>query len=655
MELGASRVVPARELSLSEIRSIHDNCKHPDGSSIEIEAFIHGAMCYCYSGTCLFSSMVGERSGNRGRCAQPCRLPYRSMNSDDCYPLSLKDMCMADRIPELIEAGIDSFKIEGRMKKPEYAAGVTSIYRKIIDRYYELSGNDSFEKEKINIKTNSDDRRILSSLYLRSEIGEGYYFRHNGSDMITLKNPAYNGSEESVLDQVRSKYITGEKKILVKLKCCLAIGKKAELTLSAEDSFSVTVYGDEVQAALKRAMSKEDVEKQLTKFGNTYFEIENLDINIDDDGIFMPNKALNDLRRMGVSALEDEIIKGRGYNVFAENAFSDDIDKICSDNANKAKRVKGMGYGFGTLFAVSVMTYEQLDQAIKFAKDSGKVSRVYIDSRILMLGKEIPSNMGYDFEYFVALPYITRNESFYNSCDEVRKILSLADDNGFRGVLVRNSEQLKIIKDFGYKGTVVTDYGLYLWNHEAVSLHREILKDNRYDGFNLPLELNLHEAGELLDAVYADTDSASGNNEMPEAGFMLYGRVPMMLTANCIRNTLKGCSGNRGSLCEYEKTKLTDRTGRVLPVTYDCTHCTNIIWNSVPVSLFKKLRRIKEFASNYKIAYRVDFTVEDAKEVREILDSYCGLLYGNESDNDRYEKALSMGGYTAGHFERSAD
>ena len=144
-ERGCTRVVPARELSLSEMKAIRDE------ADIEVEAFIHGAMCYCYSGICLFSSVVGGRSGNRGRCAQPCRLPYR-MNgkSGEQYPLSLKDMSTIAIIPELIEAGIDSFKIEGRMKKPEYSAGVTALYRKYIDKYYENSkGDHSVSKEDL--------------------------------------------------------------------------------------------------------------------------------------------------------------------------------------------------------------------------------------------------------------------------------------------------------------------------------------------------------------------------------------------------------------------------------------------------------------------------------------------------------------------------
>lgn len=174
-EQGAVRIVPARELSLDEIRDLKE-------TGVEVECFIHGAMCYCYSGQCLFSSILGGRSGNRGRCAQPCRLPYEMYDGAERflmkgYPLSLKDMCTLEYLPKLLSAGIDSFKIEGRMKRPEYAAGVTAIYRKYIDRYY----REGAERYQVD----SADMDRLRGLYIRSEIQTGYYERHNGKEMIT--------------------------------------------------------------------------------------------------------------------------------------------------------------------------------------------------------------------------------------------------------------------------------------------------------------------------------------------------------------------------------------------------------------------------------------------------------------------------------------
>ena len=193
-EMGCKRIVPARELSLEEIKEIKR--KVP----IEIETFIHGAMCYCYSGQCLMSGMIGGRSGNRGRCAQACRLPYKIAGKEGYY-LSLKDMNTIEHIPKLIEAGIDSFKIEGRMKRPEYTAGVVAVYRKYIDKYY--AGGKHFVVEK-------QDKKLLSSLYIRSETGNGYYEKERGADMLTLHNPGYNKADQALLKKLRKQYIDTE-------------------------------------------------------------------------------------------------------------------------------------------------------------------------------------------------------------------------------------------------------------------------------------------------------------------------------------------------------------------------------------------------------------------------------------------------------------
>ena len=194
-EMGACRVVPARELSLEEIKDIKEY------TGLEIETFIHGAMCYGYSGQCLFSSILGGRSGNRGRCAGPCRLPYQAGGQKQVYPLSLKDMYTLPLVPELIEAGIDSFKIEGRMKSPEYVAGVTSMYRKYIDRYYE-NPSAKFVIEK-------QDETLLKQLYIRSDLCQGYYHTHNAKTMVTIKEPGYSGCSEDVLTKIRTQYPIG--------------------------------------------------------------------------------------------------------------------------------------------------------------------------------------------------------------------------------------------------------------------------------------------------------------------------------------------------------------------------------------------------------------------------------------------------------------
>ena len=173
-----TRVVPARELSLAEIRKIREQ------TDLEIECFVHGALCYCYSGQCLLSSMIGGRSGNRGQCAQPCRLPY-TFNGEKKYFLSPKDICTLELIPDLIEAGIDSFKIEGRMKKPEYVAGVTSLYRKYTDLYLR-TGRSGF-------RVLPEDREMLMDLYNRGGSSSGYFKTRNGRKMMSLDRPNHAG------------------------------------------------------------------------------------------------------------------------------------------------------------------------------------------------------------------------------------------------------------------------------------------------------------------------------------------------------------------------------------------------------------------------------------------------------------------------------
>ena len=307
---GAARIVPARELSLNEIKDIKEK------TGLEIECFIHGAMCYCYSGQCLFSSILGGRSGNRGRCAQPCRLPYKvsgaepdradlnksvqisSSNkiaaSEELYPLSLKDMCTIDYIPQLIDAGIDSFKIEGRMKKPEYAAGVTSIYRKYIDKYYE-KGEAAYHVDKTDM-----DR--LYKLYIRSEVQTGYYDKHNAKEMITLGKGSYLGSDEALLVEISENYLKEEKKFPISISGTFEADKPAVLNIEGM-GITQTTYGETVQQALKRPMTKEDVLKQLSKTGNTNLYIVREDIRV-GESVFIPNAKLNELRRSAIADFE---------------------------------------------------------------------------------------------------------------------------------------------------------------------------------------------------------------------------------------------------------------------------------------------------------------------------------------------------------------
>lgn len=286
-----TRIVPARELSLDEMIKLKER------SGLEIESFIHGAMCYSYSGRCLFSSILGGRSGNRGRCAQPCRLPYSVDHLNDKYILSMSDMCTLNILDELIHSGIDSFKIEGRMKKPEYAAGVTSIYRKYIDQVYDGKFNG----------VSKSDLEFIKNLYLRTHISEGYYHVHNSKDMLCIDSPSYNGSDDEILNSVGEKYI--KKKPALYINMSISVKKDENVILNASyRDINVTVNGPVPEEAKSSPLQKEGVIKQLNKTGDTYFVTQNIDVDLDND-LFMNVSVLNGLRRELLNRLYEEIIK----------------------------------------------------------------------------------------------------------------------------------------------------------------------------------------------------------------------------------------------------------------------------------------------------------------------------------------------------------
>ena len=706
-ELGCCRVVPARELSLNEMKAIREK------ADIEVEAFIHGAMCYCYSGACLFSSMVGTRSGNRGRCAQPCRLPYAAdvgSSKSEQYPLSLKDMCTIDMIPELIEAGIDSFKIEGRMKKPEYSAGVTSLYRKYIDLYY--------KNPDVKHEVSRDDMDMLKSLYLRTGISAGYYHKHNGKEMVTIDSPAYNGTKDEMLSKVREAYLGHELKIKCDIFCKLHLGEKAELVMNVQrddDYYSKTVESEvAVQAASKRPMDEDSVRKQLERLGNTPFEADSIEISIDDkntgSGIFVPVSELNELRRKLCESMTDEIeahskampgeaqaLTGAEESSAIASADSDSAVQAGDESftaaasaglpktSEVAKALSGAAKALpstartmpGTVaensgaqdIHVLVRSKEQLAALRKLLQDyaggegSGgqtgnnpgavrqagdragtQVGRIYVESDILLTGNcdELLYGDGSfaGIEMIAALPYVTREEKFDGTKDMTR-IAEMIPDK-CQGVLVRNLEQLGFLKEIGFKGKVILDYGVYNWNAEAARLFAEI---EGPDGSSfvseicVPYELTIHEAYEAVDMIRKDLNIPISYN--------VYGRVPMMISAGCIKKTLDRCSGKQGEF-NHEYMHLTDRMGNKMPVTTDCRNCYNIIWNANPTILYNKMEAMMQRKAFDH--YRIDLTVESENEAYDILKA--GTFLGDKDFNTKLMQKLS---YTTGHYKRGVE
>lgn len=599
---GVSRIVPARELSLEEIKRIKEY------TGIEIESFIHGAMCYCYSGQCLFSSILGGRSGNRGRCAQPCRLPYRTEEGrGECYPLSMKDMCTLEMLPELIEAGIDSFKIEGRMKRPEYSAGVTAIYRKYMDLYYEKP-----EDYRIDPK----DKSRLHSLYIRSGTGEGYYHRRNGKEMITLDSPAYLETDAGLLKAIEEEYLNSQMTIPVQAVITLKPGCKAELSLECEQTFAA-VSGDIVQEALKQPLSEEKIISQVKKSGNSLLDIREVKVNCTDE-VFMPVGALNELRRQAVAAMEAEFIKNNGLayenrcGVMPQRANT--VDKPQSTKANASGKTQNTKWRLHA----TVLTKQQLLAALQM-----QTERIYVDYRLLMeegliaMAALLQSKKTEGQEFFVSAPYVSRADAG----EYLLKIMQAVKSGIFQGVLVRNLESFGYFRECLTPEQMILDAGIYVWNRESIRFF-----DKRASGFCLPVECNAGEWRGLL-----------ALNENLEPSALVYGRLPMMITAGCIARTEGKCRKASGIIM------LKDRYEKVFPVYHDCLSCYNVIYNSVPLSLH---RMFQDRMS--PVCCRLDFTVENSEETVKII-NYFRQLASGEYREPVYEQ------YTTGHYKRGVD
>ena len=463
--LGCCRVVPAREVSLEEIRRIYDE------TGMDIETFVHGALCYCYSGQCLMSSLIGGRSGNRGRCAQPCRLPYRvyeqekgtAVNKEDqkCV-LSMKDLCTLDILPQILEAGVFSLKIEGRMKSPRYTAGVVRIYRKYLDRYLEY-GSEGYYVEP-------EDKKELLDLFDRGGFTSGYYTRHNGRDMIALKEkPEFRETNKELFDFLDREYVETEKKEPVEGYAYLAEGLPSVLTLTCGD-ISVTVSGQEPQAAKNQPMTREKVIRQLGKTGATAFEFTELEAEV-CGALFLPVQALNELRREGFEALTEAI-----QNQWRRKAPEAGEVQNGADSGEKSSRAAGCAgpvpdesAGKRPMYlTVSAETGDQLSAALAVPE----VRRICLDASSFQPERwaefvQLIHQAGK--ECYLTLPHIFRTHAIgffrtYRSCLE---------QAGFDGLLIRAFEEIQWMREEQISFSASFDASVYAWNHGAVHTLKE--------------------------------------------------------------------------------------------------------------------------------------------------------------------------------------
>ena len=572
-QFGVTRVVMAREISLAEMKRIHEE------TGMELEAFVHGALCYSYSGQCLFSSILGGRSGNRGRCAQPCRLPYTVEGKKDEYILSLKDMCGIKALDKLHDAGVYSLKIEGRMKQLEYACGVVKYYRSYIDSKKPVSDADY-------------DR--IKALGNRCGFTDRYYFDHNGSDMVTYVKPNFVSNAAEPSPEKRKLSIEGE--------LVLREGEPGSLTVKRGDvTYKASI--ESVSAALKAPLDKKAAIDRINKTGDTDFEFSHIKAQIGEN-VFVPNGALNKLRRDAISGLCDKLLK----KYYRDDARYADISSMCELPEHVVKSDAAHDEAINDYTTIcSCMTRAQLDTLISyecfdvFYLDFDMYDR---NTLIQQFADDVKSLTKRNKKVYLMLPTIFRADS----SDYFVTIAKELDKVSFEGFVVKNYEELYLIENLFTGKKVILDHNMYTFNDVSKSAFFE----HGVSGDTVPLELNSKEI-------------MHRNNIGSQ--MIVYGYYPLMTTANCVHKNTKGCDKKQKLIY------LKDRYNKSFAVCNNCKECYNTIYNSLPTMLTKNISKLKEAGIR---SFRYSFTIETPKQIKAVMDD-------------------KVAEYTNGHYKRGVE
>ena len=575
-QFGVTRVVMAREVSLAEMKRIHEE------TGMELEAFVHGALCYSYSGQCLFSSILGGRSGNRGRCAQPCRLPYTVEGKKDEFILSLKDMCGIKALDKLHDAGVYSLKIEGRMKQLEYACGVVKYYRSYIDSKKPVSDADY-------------DR--IKALGNRCGFTDRYYFDHNGSDMVTYVKPNFVSNAAEPSPEKRKLSIEGE--------LVLRESEPGSLTVKRGDvTYKASI--EPVSAALKAPLDKKAAIDRINKTGDTDFEFSHIKAQIGEN-VFVPNGALNKLRRDAISGLCDKLLK----KYYRNDARYADISSMCelpehvvkSDAVHEDGAVNAKDY----TAICSCMTRTQLDTLISY--DCFDVFYLDFDmydrnTLIQQFADDVKCLTKRNKKVYLMLPTIFRADS----SDYFVSIAKELDKVSFEGFVVKNYEELYLTENLFTGKKVILDHNMYTFN----DVSRSVFFEHGVSGDTVPLELNSKEI-------------MHRNNIGSQ--MIVYGYYPLMTTANCVHKNTKGCDKKQKLIY------LKDRYNKSFAVCNNCKECYNTIYNSLPTMLIKNISKLKEAGIR---SFRYSFTIESPKQIKAVMDD-------------------KVAEYTNGHYKRGVE
>ena len=556
--LGMTRAVLARELSRGEISEICAN------SPIEIETFVHGALCMCYSGQCEMSAVIGRRSGNRGACAQPCRLPYGFSGKANAHPLSLKDACLAPFVPAMMDMGVACLKIEGRMKRPEYVAAVTEIYARLLREHRAPT---------------KDEQKKLALAFSRDGFTEGYYLGARGREMFGTR-PENARWPEDWFGELRARYEKEDLRLVpLTFDCTIRAGEPMRLRAEDADGHTLTVTGNVPEAARNRALTAEEVEARLKKTGGTAFTVDFCAVTL-DDGLAVSAGALNALRREALSqmeALRTAAPERRAFGFVPPTAVKNSADK--------------------PLLTVSIHKAEQLSEELIALSPA----RVYVPVELLPQ-LDLSPYLGRT-EFFAVLPRIYRTQ------DEpmLRALLEDGVKKGVTGVSIANLGHLSLVR--GLDITLHGDWALNVYNSAALAFWKKEGLSSACASF------------ELRDAQLRDLSKC-----LPcEA--IIYGRLPLMVTENCLNANESGCryfqerpaSVPADGACASAP-ELTDRRGEHFPVLR-AWGCRSEIENGKILYLADKARDWQSLGLRYAC---LRFTTESPEDCVRMLRAYQG-------------------------------
>ncbi len=547
--MGISRVVLARELSRKELTYI---CKH---SPIETEVFAHGALCMSHSGQCYMSAVIGRRSGNRGLCAQPCRLNYSTGGHAAEYLLSMKDNCLIDYLEELEEIGVSCIKIEGRMRRPEYAAIVTGIYSRAV---------------KERKPPSADDMKALINAFSRQGFTDGYYTGKRGPGMFGIREEEQKG-DQVIFATARKNYLHGEyQRVPVRFVGIIQHGEPVKMAAADDRGNSVSTQGELPEPAFHKEITAASLQTQLHKTGGTPFYCIGVR-SVVDSGLSVPISSINKMRR---DLLTELMEKRKNLEPRKEGEFIAGYRLLNREDK--------------PVLTASVIKLTQLSKDMAALKPH----ILYVPADELVKDKEplMPFLEDPDITVAVRLPRVILD----SEKKKVTEFLRAASELGIREALIGNIGHLQYVKSLGFvpRG----DFGLNIFNSQAL----RTLRDLGFSSATLSFELRLEAIRDLSKSI--DTE------------LIVYGRLPLMLTENCI---IKSSSG----VCACDNfSGLKDRQGAAFPVVPEF-NCRNVVLNSKKLFLADKRR---ETAALGLWAERLMFTTENAQECVAVMKRYLG-------------------------------